>query len=342
MPIAIDFGTRALHLVQGQASKTAANVRQAFIEPIPSGLIQDGVIREFGGTEMALKTLLKRNQIRDRECFVTINGSHIYTRELDVPKVKPKVMQDIISFEVQASMSASKEFAVEYTLMNQKIADKPDMVRVRASAMQMEYINDYNKLLRNCGLLPAALDIHPNALCKVLAGAEINDRPQKEGTSVMFLDIGAVTSTAYIITNGEITYTRIIPTGGIDIERYVTVFNNEATAEDQIRIESLDLSLQNLRNDEPLGNAVRPMVTTLNDGIQRIQQFLSGRLMNGRVDMVYLYGRTAVYPNLEKTLGDALGVSTETVKKISKIRMPENVLIAPFLNAIGAMIRIKG
>lgn len=341
MPIAIDFGTRALHLVQGQASKTSVSVRQAFIDPLPSGLMQDGIIREFGGVEMALKTMLAKNRINDRNCIVTINGSHIYTRELDVPNAKGKILDDVVSFEVQSSMSATKEVAVEYTISKSKVQDKPEMVRVRASAMQVDYINDYNKLLRNCGLNPVAMDIHPNALCKAIANTDINDRPLREGVSVMFLDIGAVTSTAYIITNGEITYTRIIPTGGIDIERYVVNHNNDAAGVDQISIEALDLSLQKLRGDEPLGNAVRPMVTTVNDGIQRIQQFLSGRLQNGRVDMIYLFGRTSVYNNLEKTLGEAFGVQTETIRKVGKVNMPANVPIAPYLNAVGALIRME-
>ncbi|HAL73925.1 MAG TPA: hypothetical protein DCM45_02385 [Clostridiales bacterium] len=341
MSIAIDFGTRALHLVQGQASKTSVSIRQAFIDPLPSGLMQDGIIREFGGVEMALKTMLAKNRINDRNCIVTINGSHIYTRELDVPNTKGKILDEVVTFEVQSSMSATKEIAVEYTVTKQKVPNKPDMVHVRASAMQVDYINDYAKLLRNCGLTPVAMDIHPNAICKVIANTEINDRPIREGVSVMFLDIGAVTSTAYIITNGEITYTRIIPTGGIDIERYVMTRNNDAAASEQLDISKLDLSLQSLRSDEPLGNAVRPMVTTVNDGIQRIQQFLSGRLQNGRVDMIYLYGRTSIYNNLEKTLGEAFGVQTETIRKIGKVTMPANVPIAPFVNAIGAMIRME-
>ena len=341
MSIAIDFGTRALHLVQGQASKTSVNIRQAFIDPLPSGLMQDGIIREFGGVEMALKTMLAKYRINDRNCIATINGSHIYTRELDVPNAKGKVLDDVVSFEVQSSMSATKEVGVEYTVTKQKIPDKPDLIRVRASAMQVDYINDYNKLLRNCGLTPVALDIHPNALCKLISNAEINDRPIREGASILFLDIGAVTSTAYIITNGEIIYTRIIPSGGIDIERFVVTRNNDTVSSDQIDISKLDLSLQNLRNDESIGNAVRPMVTTINDGIQRIQQFLSGRLQNGRVENIYLFGRTSIYNNLEKTLGEAFGVQTETIRKINKVTMPADVPIAPYINAIGAMIRME-
>ena len=149
MSIAIDFGTRALHLVQGQASKTSVNIRQGFIDQLPSGLMQDGIIREFGGVEMALKTMLAKYHISDRNCIATINGSHIYTRELDVPNAKGKVLDDVVSFEVQSSMSTNKEIGVEYTITKQKIPDKPDLIRVRASAMQVDYINDYNKLLRN-------------------------------------------------------------------------------------------------------------------------------------------------------------------------------------------------
>lgn len=342
MPLAIDFGTRTLHLVQGQASKASVSINQAVLEPIPSGLIQDGIIREFGGLEIALKNMLTKNRIREKACVVTVNGSHIYTRELDVPNTKAKILDDVVSFEVQSSMSSNKEVVVEYTISKQKIPDKPDMLRVRASAMQLEYINDYNKLLRNCGLSPIALDVHPNALCKLLAGSMINDRPQSEGLSTMYVDIGAVTTTAYIVTNGEIAYSRIIPSGGIDIERYVITNNNDAPPDAQIAIEKLDLSLLNLRNIEPLGNAVRPLVTTINDGIQRIQQFLSGRMQNGRVDMIYLYGRTSVYDNFERTLAEAFGVQTEVIRKISKVTMPKNQPIAPYVNAIGAMIRQQG
>ena len=342
MPIAIDIGTRAMHLVQGQASKNAVSIKQAFIEPTPSGLVQDGIIREFGGLEMALKTMLAKHRVHERNCILTINGSQIYSRELDVPNSKPKVLDDIVAFEVQSSMSATKEMAVEYTLSKQRVPDKPELLHIRASAMQVDYINDYNKLLRNCGLNPVALDIHPNALCKLLSNTTINDKPQHEGASVMYLDMGAVTTTAYIITNGEITYTRIIPSGGIDIERFVTNHNADAPRESQIDIEKLDLSLPSLRNDESLGNAVRPLVSTVNDGIQRIQQFLSGRMMNGRVEMIYLYGRVATYIGLEKTLGEAFSVPTEMIRKIGKVNMSANLPIAPYVNALGAMIRQQG
>ena len=52
--------------------------------------------------------MLAKNRIHDRNCIVTINGSHIYNRELDVPNAKPKILDDIVAFEVQSSMSATQ------------------------------------------------------------------------------------------------------------------------------------------------------------------------------------------------------------------------------------------
>ena len=341
MPIAIDMGTFNLHLVQGQASSKQVSIRQCATEPLHVGLVQDGVIREFGGLEVTLRNMLTKNRITDRNCIVTINGSNILTREITVPRAKPKVMDDVVTFELASTLSGSEEVAVEYTLLKQAIPDQPDMVKVRASAINKDYVRDYHKLLKGCGLTPVAMDIHPNALCKIIDSTPINDHTIREGISTMFLDIGAVTTTAYIVTNGEITYTRIIPMGGMDIERYITAVKNDDSTDDRIEFGTLDLSLANLRNSEALADAVRPLVTSINDAIQRIQQFLSGRLQNGKVERVYIYGQTALYPNFEKTLGEAFGLQTELIHRIGKVNMPGNEPIAPYINAIGSLIRIE-
>lgn len=338
MPIAIDVGTRALHIVQGKATKSGVTVRRALIEPIPSGLVQDGIIREFGGLEVALKNALAKYRIKDKACMVTINGSHIYSRELDVPKAKEKIMDDVVTFEVQSSLSGQKEVVVEYVQSRQPVPDKPDMVHVRASAMQLSYVNDYQKLLRNCKLKPVALDIHVNALGKLLSRSMINQRSLAETANIV-VDMGGVTTTVYIVQNAEIIYSRIIPVGAIDIERYVLSHNEEMPTDQHLSLETLDLSLESLRNNESLGNAVRPLVTSVNDGLQRIQQFIAGRLQNAKIEQVYLYGQTALFHNFAATLGAAFRLPTEVVSSMNAVSLPPDTPIAPYLNAIGALIR---
>ena len=248
MPIAIDFGTRAMHLVQGSAKKNQVTLKKAVIETIPSGLFQDGIIREFGGMEQALKNMLQKYVIKEKSSIITINGNHIFTRDLVIPKGKPKVMQDVVTFEVQSTINTTKDMAVAYVISKTPVAEQAGMINVRASAVQSDYVNDFYKLLKNCKLNPVALDIHPNAMLKAISGGMINRQPIDGTGSVMIIDIGGVTSSAYVYNKGEIIYSRIIPIGGLDIERFVYQ-RNEKEGGRQIAIEQLDLSLDALRQD---------------------------------------------------------------------------------------------
>ena len=132
MPIAIDFGTRNLHFVSGQVSGKKISIDRMLIETIPTGLIQDGIIREIGGLEMAVRNMLDKYRIKDKQCIVTINGNHIFTRELDVPKSAPKVMSNIVTFEVENAMNGGKNVSVEYVANRQQNVDKPNLIHVRA------------------------------------------------------------------------------------------------------------------------------------------------------------------------------------------------------------------
>ena len=340
MPISIDVGTRALHLVEGKVKGNRVDIRKAVIEPIATGLIQDGIIREMSGVEVALRNLLKKNGISDHSCYLTINGNHIYTRELTVPRNKPKVMHDVVFFEVQSSMGANKEVAVEFVASKQAVQDRPDLISVKASAIQIDVVNDYHKLLRNCHLAPSGLDIHANAMVKALAGREINGKQLKEGIATLILDIGGVTSSAYIYRNGEVIYSRIIPIGGLEIERYVLQHNEKQTGEQQLLIDKIDLSLDSIRKNSDLADAVRPIVTTINDGVQRLLQYMGSRMQNERISQIYLCGRTAIFSGLDRTLSETFGVQTETISKMSHVTLPANISIAPFVNSIGALIRL--
>lgn len=340
MSIAIDFGTRNIHLVVGQTTGKKLRIDRMIIEPVPGGIMQDGIIREFNELEIALKNILDTHKVRHGECIVTINGNHVYTRELDVPKATPKVLENVVAFEVRNAMNTSNDVCVEYVEYKQSNQDKPNMLRVRASAILTEYVLDYGKLLRNLKLKPTAMDIHPNAITKLFTDRNINDTSE-QGRNIMLIDIGGVTSTTYVIGNGEIIYTRIIPVGAIDIERFCLNASSGEKPESPITLDQVDLSLNYLRMNQPLGDAVRPLVLALTDGVNRIQQFISGRMSGNKIEKIYIYGRGSMFPGFEETLSQSINLKVERVRKLSDVYLPANSEPAPFLNAIGALIRLK-
>lgn len=337
--IACDFGTRNLHLVSGTVSGKQITIDRLFIEAIPTGLVQDGVIREFAGLETTMKNILSRLRIKNRSWIVTINGTHIYSRELDVPKAVPKILSDIVSFEVRNAMTSNKDICVEYVASKLENAANQNSIHVRASAIQSEYIFSYAKLLSSLKLKPVAMDIHPNAIMKLMNGRQINDHVEDE-FPVMLIDIGCVTSTAYVLSKGEILYSRIIPVGAIDIERYCLNFNSNEKPENHIALENINLSLNQLRINSSLGDAVRPLVLSITDGVNRIQQYLSGRLQGGKLNRIYMYGLGSTFEGFEETLTESLSIQVEKINKLSNVSIPQGQSPAPYLNAIGALIRL--
>lgn len=340
MPIAIDFGTRFMHVVEGKVKGTKVEIKKACMAPLGVGLIQDGMIREMGGLEVAVREVIKNNGFADRSCSVSINGTHIYTRDLVVPRGKPKDMHDVVSFEIQSSVGKNKDMVVEFIILSQPVPDRSDMVNVRASALRADIVSDYYKLVNQCRLIPSALDIHANAIAKLLINREINNKTVKEGSMILVLDIGAVTSSAYILKNNEILYSRIIPIGGLDIERFVKEYNDSHSDSVNFSFDQLDLGLDNIRKIPEMADALRPMVTTINDGVQRLLQYAASRMQNERVSQIYLLGRTSTIRGLDRTFGESYDIQTETIQTISQVNMPPNMSIAPYVNAIGALIHL--
>lgn len=340
MAISIDIGTRNVHLVSGQVNGNKIMIDRMIMDSIPSGLVQDGIIREFSSLELAMKNMFDKYKIKGKDGIITINGSHVYTRELDVPKAEPKIMSNVVSFEVQSTLNGNKDVVVEFIASKQQNKDNQNQVHVRASALQNDVVLDYAKLLHQLKMRPSAMDIHPNSISKLLHGRIINDTGTQD-TSIMLIDIGCVSSTTYVINNGDIVYTRIIPIGAIDIERYVVNFNNNEKSEKKISLDDIDLSINYLRLNTDLGDVVRPLVMSLTDGVNRIQQFLSGRIQGNKVEKIYIYGRGSTFNGLEDTLVESMGLKIERIRSLSGVSLPEGVDPSPFLNAIGALIRLK-
>lgn len=328
-----------MHLVSGQVSGRKISIDRMIIETIPTGLIQDGIIREFGGLEMAVRNMLDKYRIREKAMHRHNQRQSYLHERVGCAEICSKVMSNIVTFEVENAMNGGKSVCVEYVASRQQNTDKPNLIHVRASAIQADFVLDYGKILKNLKLKPFAMDVHPNAISKLMLERKINDNADAEA-NIMLIDMGCVTSTAYVITNGDIAYTRIIPVGGIDIERYCVNLNND-DSKTKIALEDIDLSLNVLRMNTALGDAVRPLVLSLTDGVNRIQQFMSGRIQGNKIEKIYIYGRASTFKGIEETLSESMNLQVERIRRLSDVYTSTDSDPAPFLNAIGALIRLK-
>lgn len=342
MILSIDIGSRNLHILEGKVSNHVVEFGRTAVEPVANGSVVDGIVRDHAGLEVAFRSALAKKGIRGGKVVLTTNSSHVFQKDLEVPVAKPKDVADMVRFEVLQSVGSGKDMVVEFVTAGEtKNPEGTKLTRIRAAALQKEFISEYYEILKNLKLTPVALDIHLNAISKLFKGAAVNGRPLA-GRSILLVDLGASTSGVYILTDGEIVYSRMLPTGDKDLESVVKQRMNVTEAQGALAsaVEA-DFSLEALRGDAALADAVRPYFNAVSDGIQRIIQYHKGRFDNFLLEDVFLFGGAAKYKGVDATLANMLGQGVETIQTVDRIKAPAGVHISDFINAAGAMIRLE-
>jgi len=340
MILSIDMGSHNLHLVEGRVRDRTVEIVHATVQPMAQGTLVDGVVKDHAGIEMAIRSALAKNSFRSTGTIVTINSTQILIKELEIPVAGPKETADMVRFEILQSSGGSKDLVVQSVSSGTSTTPKGAKVsKVHAMALQQELVSDYYQMLKNVKLSPIALDVHQNALVKLFSGGLVNDRPM-EGRSVILVDLGATSTSVYIFTNGILAYSRLLPVGCSEVERYLILQRNGEGADHGKSLSDFDLTVDALRANTELADIVRPFFNMVSDGIQRIIQYHKGRIDSFAPDDIFLFGGATAYKGMPQTLGSILNMSVEAIRTMSRIQAPKDVRIADFINACGAMIRL--
>lgn len=339
MLLSIDFGTRNLHIVEGRVTGRTVEIKRAAVEPGAPGAISDGLIKDHAGLEVSLRSALARKGFKTGGVVLTVNSSHVFQKELELPQAKPKDLADMVRFEMLTSMGSGKDMVVEFVQAGEtKNAEGTKLLKIRAAALLKETIADYFTVLKNVKLGAVAFDIHQNAVTKLFSGASVNGR-KLAGRSALLVDLGATTSTVYIFRNDEFLYSRLLPIGDQEIDRFLSQRRAAADSSGRSATEP-DFTVEALRADAELADAVRPYFNAVSDGITRIIQYQKARVDDFIAEDILLFGGAAKYPGIDSTLASILGQSVETIASVDRIKAPPGVRISDFINAAGAMIRL--
>jgi type IV pilus assembly protein PilM len=342
MILSIDIGSRNLHILEGKVQNRTVEFGRVAVEPVTNGAVIDGVVRDHAGLEVSFRSALAKKGIRGGKVILTTNSSHVFQKDLEVPTAKAKDVSDMVKFEVLQAAGIGKDMVVEFVMAGQTTnPEGTKLTKIRAAALQKEFITEYYEILKNLKLTPVALDIHQNAIAKLFKGATVNGR-SLAGRSVLLVDLGSSTSGVYILTDGEIVYSRMLPAGDKELE--VVVKQRISVSEAQgnpAAMSDFDFSLEALRSDATLADSVRPYFNAVSDGISRIIQYHKGRFDDFLLEDIFLFGGAAKYKGVDATLASILGQGVETIHTVDRIKAPAGVVISDFINAAGAMIRLE-
>lgn len=359
MLIAIDINDDYVYIAEGSTASGGIEIHNCDVMKLPEGTIKDGNIKNQSALIMTINRLMSAHSFKSSSAALTFTSSGTIAKRLTLPPGKPSEVAGMVRNQMSQAVSDPSDYVFEYTYITPP-QGKNAPSEVWAYAAERETVETYYSALKGARIKPAALDIHPNCIQKLVSGALINGNELK-GRSVLFTDLERDFIEIHLFNGYERAFSRIAPVSAGEflmiadsfgygrqsnasiMEKRIDVLAENSGKQDakNISYERLDVTPEALERDTILAEAVKHYTSRITDELQKMIQFQLMRNASMPVSCVYLYGGLAGVKGIEMCVAQTLPCQAEMVRSISKVKISENEMLYKYLNAIGALIRLK-
>ena len=360
--ISIDVSSSNMKMVLGGYNRKTGvvSVDKFGLIPLESDTIADGVIADQFGVVMALKNALAKSNIQDKRAILTVEGSYLHTRDLELPAVKGDQLRDMVRYEILGQGTNNRDMIVEYIIYDKVLDEetKQQKYRVRATAIPKDVANDFRELMKTCALTPIALDVNPNAIRKLFKSGTINGTTNINSNTLLLIELSSKTTNITVLDKGFPVLTRRLQFGHSNIrqvaETVKKVQGNSANKSSiltrrlqvvkgegisTVDVSDIDVWHETVKDEPSLNSAVSAYFKSLTDAISRTAQFSISKFHLDAISTCFLYGSGARYRKMDKELARQLGTQVEVLGSLNTVQGPKDFMLGDYVNACGALIR---
>lgn len=315
--LAIELGSSHIKMGLAHYAKGVVHVQEAFIVDLPDQIYSDGKILEAELLRSKIFNEIVDRSIKEKEVYLTLNGSNVITREIILPDVKDEELDEMITYEIQQYMPINlEEYHIEYKILERFEADEHTKIRILVAGVSREDVDSYYKFLLGLQLKPLVMDINGNAISKLFkSDTKVNGGESLGDKKVALIDLGNKAINVTIVGNGIVYLSRMVE------------------AEEELNQVKAD-------RDE-----IDPEVlNALEARIKRVFQFYVSRYAGSQIDEVFLFGGLASEELLVQHLVKEFTIPVEVVHELSSVNLggkSKSIDIKRYLNMLGCLARDK-
>lgn len=347
--LSIDIGKGNIHLVVGSNKGSTVEIESAWSIPTPAGSTKEGTILDRSALVFALNGLLSETKERPTKAIVSVKSTSVITRELNIPDVPQADILPLVLLDMEQYLpNISKDYRTGVTVLETITGVTGNQIKVRVFAMPNTLADEYESLLKECKLKPMFLDVHANAINKLVQRTVALNKDKVGGWNwklAAFVDLGHELTEISILNPEKLLFTRQIPYGSsymdAELMRQLEISESALVLKKQ---ELCDLIRSDFGSEDSrrLNDIVRPYASRVTNEIQTVIQFYSGRVAEKRPEIVYLYGGNAHLKSLAEMIEKSLGIPVRVFNDCSAIHSSPKVGLFDalnFINACAAMLR---
>lgn len=324
--LGIDISSTAIKLIELSALPADVPARYRVehfaIEPLPPGAVAEKKIADVQAVGETIRKAVTRAGTRAKRAAVAVAGSAVITKVISMAGT----MSDA-EMESQIQLDAEQYIPYPFEEVNldfQVIGPSKGnatMVDVLLVASRQEIVEDRVAALEQAQLVAAIVDVEAYAMenaCELVL-EESPDDTQGASDPVAIADVGATTTTLYVLNEGQIIYSREQNFGGQQLVDEVQ--RRYGIARDIASRKIIEGDVAEGYQTEVLA----PFREALGQQIGRALQFFYSGSNFSQVGRILLTGRPASIPGIDQVVGERLKVPTQVANPFKAMSLAPGV-----------------
>ena len=319
--VGLDIGTHSIKLVGLKGSPARWVLAKYAISEIPSAITEELSPEERKTVLIsALKGMLSTARIRAKKVATSVSGNAVIVRYVRFPRMSPSDLEKTIQFEAEPYIPFDiREVNISTHILGEVIEEgQPKMETVLVGAKK-DLLQERVEIIEAAGLKPLIIDVDAFALENAYEISRNKERPE----TVMLLNLGATTSNISILENGVSKIVRDVFVAGNSftraIQRNLQVDYSEAEElkkEHGLTLASAEEELETIATQDEtkvqVSTILMPLVRELVGEVRRSIDYYQAQTGGEKtMDKILLSGGSSKLKNLDRFLGDELGLVVE-------------------------------
>lgn len=312
MSVGLDIGTKTVKVIELAAEGDKFSLAGAGVVGY-NGVDVAHITDEKGLAELAsvIKKLFNDAKIGSKEVSIALPEAQAFTRAINFPLLTDQEIASAVKWEAEQYIPFPiNEAIITHQIIERRESGTPPGVLVLLVASPRALVEKYIKLLTMAGLNVVGVETELLALTRAVGPAN---------QTAIIADFGASSTDMAIARNGQLVFSRSIPTGGEAFSRAVaqTLGVNQTQAEEYKKTYGFDAD----KLEGKVGAALDPVFRIVSEEIRKSISFYQSEEKGQAPTSIILTGGTSGLPNATARLTKNLGIEAMIGNPFAKVSM---------------------
>lgn len=332
MSVGIDIGSKTVKIVdlvrEGSSWKLQSSGILGYTGKMPEEANDE---KELVPLADAIRKLHKESKVSSKEVCIALPEVHVYCRTVKFPLLTDSEITSAVRWEAEQYIPIPvKDAVIQHKVIERREDVVPGRVVVLLVAAPKVLVQKYVKVIEMAGLTVKLVETELLALVRSLA---------PDNMTTMITDLGARSTDIAISKQGNLVFSRSIPTGGEAFTRAVSQFFGIEAMQAEEYKRTYGMSTSKLQGR--VKQALEPVFVSIADEMKKAIHYYQAE-ENGEIPKsIILSGGTSALPEVSLAITKLLGMEVIAGNPFTKVVLDPSVVksvsgFAPFYSiAVG-------